>query len=72
MSLAAVQLRDAIRALETAKNTFAIAIRTCECSGFDPGIAAQAQLHAEAARTCTTSAILLALRSLDELERAGG
>ncbi len=75
MSLAAVQLRDAIRALETARNTFAIAIRTCETSGLDPGIAVEAQLHAEAARACSTSAICRAqqaLQSLGELDRAGG
>ncbi len=57
MSLAAIQLRDAIRALETAQNTFQTAIRTLERSDIDPGIVAGAQLRVENARFCTTTAI---------------
>ena len=57
MSLAALQLRDAIRALETAQNTYQTAIRTLEQSGIDPGIVSAVQLRAENARFCTTTAI---------------
>ncbi len=69
MSLAALQLRDALRALETAQNTYLTAVRTLESSGLDPELAVRVTLRAENARFCTNSAIDYGRMALEHLER---
>ena len=68
MSLAALQLRDALRALETAQNTYLTAVRTLESSGLDPGLASRVVLRAEDARFCTKAAIDYGRLALEQLE----
>ena len=63
-----LQLRDALRALETAQNTYLTAMRTLETSGLDPGLVSSVQLRAESARFCTNSAIDYGRLAIEHLE----
>ena len=50
MSLAAIQLRDAVQALECGRDTLAAAIRTLETAGPPPDLSPRAAAAAECAR----------------------
>lgn len=56
MILAAIQLADALRAVDNASNTFALAVRTLEQSAIDPEIVALARAAAECARQSALAA----------------